>query len=65
MYIKKLVQHILRLRARRFLPIEDSEDGAEDPLLQQDPDSLESENKNLSYQHMPCRYNGLLDNYTA
>ena len=65
MYIKKLVQHILGLRARRFLPIEDSEDGAEDPLLQQDPDSLESENKNLSYQHMPCRYNGLLDNYTA
>ena len=43
MYVKKLAQHMLGRRARRFLSrIEEDED--QDPLLQQGADSLESEN---------------------
>ena len=64
MHVKKTVQHMLGCRAKRYLLII-KEDEDQDPLLQQGADSLESENKILSYQHMPCSYNSLLDNYTA
>ena len=57
-YIKKFVQHLLGRRARRYLPIEE----AEDSLLQQVADSLESESRSLSH-HVP-KYNSLLNDYT-